>query len=176
LSAEALQQYRQLCDRIGQKFAEIRAKHPEQFACRSGCHSCCKPGIGVGRLEKESLKEFLLSDPARVDEAIALENANPFEGKRCSFLRANGECLVYEARPFVCRSFGAPLQVQSLDDEEVRLRDVCELNFKGIDITQLPADDVLNSDTLNTLLALLTKRAFPGDKSRTRLELSSLLK
>ncbi len=130
----------------------------------------------MGRLEKEALKALLLSRPGLIDEATKLEAENPHQGKRCDFLKANGDCLVYEARPFVCRSFGAPLQVQSLDDEDVKLRDVCPLNFKSLDITTLPANEVLNVDTLNTLLALLTKSAFPGDKSRTRLNLGALLK
>ncbi|HEY8280416.1 MAG TPA: YkgJ family cysteine cluster protein [Bdellovibrionota bacterium] len=171
-----LSQYRELCARLDSKFSEIHGRYSSQFACRNGCHSCCKPGIKVNRLEKEALKQFLLSHPSVRNEIEATERENPHGGKRCNFLSVSGACLVYEARPLVCRSHGAPLQMRPLEveDENTRVRDVCPLNFKELDIAKLPAEAVLNMDTVYTLLALLLKRTFPGDENRTKLELSEI--
>jgi Fe-S-cluster containining protein len=174
----ALSQYRALSLRLDDKFSEIQSRHPDKFVCRLGCHSCCKPALTVSRLEKESLKVFLEAKPELVETLRALEKENPHKGKRCNFLSSEGACLVYEARPLVCRSHGAPLQVRPLrsEDENLRMRDVCPLNFTELNIAQLPPDSVINLDTLNTLLALLTKMAFPKDESRTNLEVDALLR
>lgn len=172
MNQQNLNQYRELRVRVDEKFREIHDAYPSEFQCRMGCHSCCKPGLTVNRLEKEALREVVA---ARETELRALAAENPFGGKRCSFLSANGACAVYEARPFVCRTHGAPLQFRPLEAaENERARDVCPLNFKQ-GIAELPATAVINLDTINTLLALLSQRAFPGDASRTPLTVDGLL-
>jgi Fe-S-cluster containining protein len=42
----------------------------------------------------------------------------------CPNLNDRGECLMYESRPLVCRTFGLPLR-----DAERYVGDICELNF-----------------------------------------------
>lgn len=177
MSDPRLEPYRELRARVDAKFSEIQAAHPADFACRQGCHSCCKPALTVNALERAELAAFLRARPELVTELRALEAANPFRGKRCAFLRAGGDCAVYEARPFVCRSHGAPLQFRPLDakDENERVRDVCPLNFTQRSIAELPANDVINLDTIHTLLALLSQRAFPGDLSRTALRVGEIV-
>jgi Fe-S-cluster containining protein len=177
LSDEALAQYRGLRARVDAKFEEIRAAYPAEFACRTGCHSCCKPSLTVNALEAEALGLFLEARPALVEELRELARENPHRGKRCAFLSAAGECRVYEARPLVCRSHGAPLQFRPLGskDEGERARDACPLNFTGTSLTQVPATSVINLDTIHTLLALLAQRAFPGNAERTPLTLDGLL-
>jgi len=160
-------QYQNLCERLDQKFAEIQSKYPQSFACGRGCHSCCKPGLTVNRLEKAVLERHFQQNPQLQLEAKNLEESDPHKGTRCRYLRASGDCLVYEVRPIVCRSHGAPLELRSTEDENIRMRDVCPLNFKTLDIVTLPNESVLNLETLNTLLGLLTKLAFPGDETRT---------
>lgn len=173
----SLEQYRDLRGRVDDKFREIVALYPADFSCRLGCHSCCKPSLTVNALEREELRTHLEARPALVTELRELEAANPHKGKRCSFLRADGACAVYEVRPLVCRSHGAPLQFRPLDskDENLRNRDVCPLNFTARGISELPATSVINLDTINVLLALLVQRSFPGDQSRTPLRVNALL-
>ena len=43
----------------------------------------------------------------------------------CPNLNERGECLVYENRPLVCRTFGLPLR-----DGGRYIGDICELNFR----------------------------------------------
>lgn len=164
-----------LSQRVDEKFAEIHSRYPQAFRCAEGCHSCCKPGLTVSRLEAARIQEGLATDPARSAALLATEAADPFQGKRCSFLQAGGGCGIYELRPLVCRSHGAPLQFASPDGSEMRLRDVCPLNFTGEDLATLPADAILNLDTLNTLLAVLNKQAFGKDRTRVALKPSALL-
>ena len=175
----SLSQYRELRTRVDALFGEIRARHPDSFACRLGCHACCKPGLTVNALEREEIARFLSTHPELFAELLAMEKTDPHSGKRCAFLGSEGTCRIYESRPLVCRSHGAPLQFRPLqsrpgDESAVRERDACPLNFTGENIGTLPASDVINLDTLNTLLALLSQRAFPGDESRTPLRASAL--
>jgi uncharacterized protein len=170
-----LDQYELLLARLDQKFTEIRGHYPKEFSCARGCHGCCRPGVTVNRLEAQALQNYFIENPDLGEKARALEASNPFKGDRCHFLEASGNCLVYEARPLVCRSHGAPLEMRSLEDEGVKLRDVCPLNFTGLDIVTLPSAHLLNLDTMNTLLALLSEMEFPGDESRTLLRVDALL-
>jgi Fe-S-cluster containining protein len=177
--AQALSQYTDLLTRVDHLFGEIRSRHSGAIKCALGCHSCCKPALTVGPLEAAAIREGLAGDHSRAAELRALEATNPHRGKRCSFLRADGGCGIYELRPLVCRSHGVPLQFKDPDaggrEEAARLRDVCGLNFVGEDIGRLPAADVMNLDTLNTLLALLTQRAFGKKMERVELKVSAIL-
>lgn len=181
MSGDPIHQYRELLRRLDEKFAEIQARYGSEFACRLGCHSCCKPGLTVGALEAQALKLWFEAHPEAAEAARRLEAANPHKGKRCALLDEHGACVAYEARPLVCRSHGAPLQFKDpegrgKDDEQLRLRDVCPLNFKSVELSSLPPDSVLNLDTLNTLLALLTRLAHPGNEARTPLRIGSILR
>ena len=170
-----MESYRELRARLDAKFEEIRREHPKQFACQLGCHSCCKPGLTVNAIEKEEIRIFLREHPEIVARLKDVSKGNPHQGKRCSMLDAQGQCLIYEVRPFVCRSHGAPLQFRPLDaGENQRARDSCPLNFSSLSLAEIPANFVINLDTLNTLLALLCERGFPGDRSRTSLNIRIL--
>lgn len=157
--------YRDFLKKVDDKFQEIAQKHPQDFQCKLGCHSCCKPNLTVNELEHSAIQDFFDRNPEALIEAQRLATAKPHGKKRCAMLDEKGACAIYEARPLVCRSHGAPLQFRDPDSkEEDRFRDVCPLNFTGKNIGELEPIDVINLDTINTLLALLTKRASYGSK------------
>ena len=172
---EALAQYRALLEKVDRLFADIQNRHPGEFSCRLGCHSCCKPNLTVNALEAENIRQGI--SPALAEKMRALEATDAFHGLRCTFLEADGACGIYGLRPLVCRSHGLPLQFKDLGEaegEEAVFRDVCYLNFRDQDISQLPDQDVLNLDTLNTILAMLNRMAGGGEK-RTDLTISGIL-
>ncbi len=176
MSTKPLEQYAELLRRLDEKFAEIQSKYPAEFSCRLGCHQCCVPNLTVGPLERDALRAYLQSRPEIAEQAKQLEAENPHGGTRCTFLQSDGGCLIYEARPLVCRSHGAPLQTRDPYNEQQRFRDVCPLNFTTTEIASLPAESVLNLDTLNTLLSLVTRLAHPEDESRTPLRVAEILR
>jgi Fe-S-cluster containining protein len=125
----------------------------------------------INALEANALKEGLKAfDESRIQALLENEKSNPFQGKRCSFLLKDGSCGIYELRPIVCRSHGAPIQFK--DEEEKLFRDVCPLNFTNQNIGNLHPNDVMNLDTINSLLALLLKFSALGEK-RTELKPSN---
>jgi hypothetical protein len=154
-AAAALANYRALVAKVDAKVAEISARHPAALACRAGCHGCCQPGLTVNSVEAAHLAAFLAADPARRARAREAVAADAHAGTRCALLAADGRCSVYEARPIVCRSHGVPVQVLRTTIAKVKTRDVCPLNFVGLPLAELPAGDLIDLDTLNTLMALI---------------------
>lgn len=176
LAPEIFAQYAELRRRVDEKFAEVAAAHAGAMKCASGCHKCCAPGLTVSALEAAVLRDFLRARPELAAAALVNERANPHRGKRCSFLSAGGECLIYEARPLVCRSHGIPLQYADPEGgNESKLRDVCDLNFVGVDLAELNPGHILNLETVNLLLSLLNQRAFGKKTERVALQPSALV-
>ncbi len=125
-------------------FARVQLAHSEAFACRHGCADCCAVDLTIFPVEAGPIEEALKAAPDSLLQAIA---ARRTRNDHCVML-VNGACAVYEQRPIICRSQGLPL----LADEE---RAVCPRNFVGSDLDGLATGDVLNLNTLNTLLSVL---------------------
>ncbi len=152
-------------NRVSEKFAQIEAKHGDSFACQKGCHSCCKPDLTVSPIEAHAIGQYI--------KAESIENTDPFGIKRCTFLAKDGACVIYPVRPLVCRSHGAPLQYFDQATKS-HFRDVCPLNFTDKELTSVAAEDVMNLDTLNTLLATLNVQAFGKKDALKRIPLDQI--
>jgi Fe-S-cluster containining protein len=165
-------QISELQEKVSAKFEEIFEKHRRSMSCAISCHSCCKPGISVSRIEAKLIQSIFLQKQSQLEE---LKKANPHKGKRCEFLDAAGACAIYDVRPVICRSHGAPIQYRDPNGKDFekaeRYRDACELNFKGISLKDLPLNDIFNIDTVNTLLSLLQAQEF-GKQDVERFPLS----
>jgi hypothetical protein len=84
----------------------------------------------------------------------------------CAALGPDGRCRIYEARPFVCRTHGAPIRMtrHSLP--------VIESCFRNFGATTPDPDCVLDQTTLSAL-TLAVDRDAGGDGSR--IDLATLL-
>jgi uncharacterized protein len=79
-----------------------------RMPCTPGCSDCCR-AMTVLPLEAYAL----LSSAAPL-----VENAQrPDAGDACPFLSAERRCLVYAARPFLCRTRGFPIVYVNGDGE-----------------------------------------------------------
>jgi Fe-S-cluster containining protein len=111
-------QLRVLFDRVSARVHALQAALPG-WPCRSGCDACCKRLARVPeltRVEWELLREALEALPELV-RAACLRRAEllreqvqrsgdtgPFV---CPWLdEGRGVCLVYQARPLACRTYG----------------------------------------------------------------------
>lgn len=88
----------------------------DQTPC-NGCTRCrhrCTAGIPITRSEYEAIRDHLKSLPPRERDAVLGQNKQcPWPGSpghaytACRFFDTrSGLCLVYPARPLVCRLFG----------------------------------------------------------------------
>ena len=139
--------YRRILDRADGFFRSVTETQPENLQCGRGCSLCCYglfeigsgdvPLIaeGLGKLHPRRRRKII----QRAVDIIAssahpnLRECSPIEKEKffdrtasvaCPSLSDAGECMIYESRPLVCRTFGLPLR-----EQERYIGDVCELNF-----------------------------------------------
>ena len=163
-----LENYLALVNRVDELCHRTVEKLGSHIYCRAGCDACCLH-ISVFAVEAAALKEALAKlseeDAALVREAALQARADG----PCPLLH-NGLCLLYEARPIICRTHGLPLLVQR--DGESRV-DFCPSNFRGL--PNIPGDAVIDLERLNTVLATINAlylKDFPG---RERLTIARVL-
>jgi Fe-S-cluster containining protein len=140
--------YTRILDRADSFFRSVEKAQPQNLQCGRGCSLCCyglfEIGSGDVPLLADGLEKLHHRRRAmivrRAQEIVAesahpdLRNCSPAEkaaffdrtaSTPCPNLNERGECLMYEHRPLVCRTFGLPLR-----DGERYIGDICELNFR----------------------------------------------
>jgi uncharacterized protein len=134
--------------------APLAATQGARLRCCAGCHGCCADGLAVFAIE---------ADLIELRHADLLANGAPSGGGGCAFLDGEGQCRIYESRPYVCRTQGLPLRWLGRDEHEgaVELRDICVLNVEGgPPLEALPADQCW---TLGPVEARLAARQIGAD-------------
>lgn len=85
--------------------SQVRAIAQPFAPCKRGCSDCCYQRVIVTQLEAQVIGEAIRRPPARVQASAELPPLNAFgRDTPCTFL-ADGECSIYEHRPFACRSY-----------------------------------------------------------------------
>ncbi|HET7711932.1 MAG TPA: YkgJ family cysteine cluster protein [Thermoanaerobaculia bacterium] len=167
--------YRDLLSRADEFFADIVRQQPQNLQCGRGCSLCCYglfeisaadvPVIaeGLARLRTAARRAVIQRALGLVDSGHPnLRECSPDEKEAffdrtasvaCPALNAEGECLIYDERPLVCRTFGLPLR-----NGDEFIGDVCELNFQESPKEDLEAaawdlqwEDVLGPDDEYTI-------------------------
>ncbi len=141
-----LRNYRQLAARVDGLCGQIEERCREHLVCREGCDSCCRH-LSLFWVEAVALAWALKqADPIQA-ETIRQQARSATETGPCPLL-LGGRCLLYAARPLICRTHGLPLLLER--DGERRI-DYCPRNFQQA--TTLPPGAVVNLETLNATLA-----------------------
>ncbi len=128
-------------------FRSVMQEQPQNLQCGRGCSLCCYGLFEIGSADVPVIAEGLARlHPARRKKIVRraeeivessehpdLRDCSPIEKDRffsrtaetpCPNLDDSGQCMIYEHRPLVCRTFGLPLR-----DGDNYLGDVCDLNF-----------------------------------------------
>lgn len=139
--------YSRILDRADAFFRRVAKSQPQNLQCGRGCSLCCYGLFQIGGADVAMIAEGLQKlHPMRrkriiqrAKEIIATSNhpdlrdCSPAErdlffertaSTACPNLGEAGECMIYEHRPLVCRTFGLPLR-----DGDRYLGDICDLNF-----------------------------------------------
>lgn len=143
--SHVLENYRQLAARVDALCATIIAALGEQITCSSGCSSCCT-SITVFPVEAAAMREALQHLPDQLAEEILRHISEHAEGERCPLL-FHHRCLLYEARPIICRTHGLPI-IYTTDGQQSS--DCCPLNLTEAE--SIPGSSAVDLDKLNTLL------------------------
>nr|WP_320190128.1 YkgJ family cysteine cluster protein [uncultured Desulfobacter sp.] len=138
-----LKNYTDLIKRVDEHIQRLARVHKDRLACKKGCDECCR------HLSLFPVEAFALSRAfSRLDAGCrgkVLEQAQ--QNDRACPLLVDHVCMVYEARPIICRTHGYPLYMEK---EGRAVVDFCPKNFKGV--KTLDHSDMLDLDRMNTLL------------------------
>jgi Fe-S-cluster containining protein len=139
--------YRKILERADRHFDDVFARQRQHLQCGRGCSFCCYGLFEIGAADIPLLAQGLQALDGRVRRGIVnrarrllTEQRHPdlrecsaeekkafFDrtaGAACPNLSRTGECLVYESRPLICRTFGLPIR-----DGDRYIGDICDLNF-----------------------------------------------
>lgn len=139
-------------------FNKVQEKYKSDMLCSAGCSKCCYTDISVFEVESEKITAWFES--LALDFKDQLKNlwSQKNDNNACAFLYDN-KCTIYEVRPLICRTQGAPLYLSTEN-----ILDYCPLNFTHHE----PEKSYwLNLERLNTMLSLAATAA--GKQERIRL-------
>lgn len=128
-------------------FTRVEARHGSDMQCATGCSDCCHVQLTITGVEAAAIRALVESWPA--DRRAALANPGP----HCAALDTDGRCKVYDARPIVCRSHGAPIRMRR---DSLPVIESCFRNFTQ---TEPDADCVLDQETLSALTLAVDRDA-----------------
>ena len=155
----------ELAAKIDAFFTRVETRHGDDMQCTSGCSDCCHVRLTITSAEARAIADHLAVLPAPTRAALAAY-ARGQQADRCAALDGAGRCQIYEVRPVICRSHGAPIRTKV---GALPVIQNCHHNFTH---TVPDADCVLDQETLSAL-TLLVDRAEGGDG--TRVDLAKLL-
>ena len=149
--------------RLDPLLQKLHLRFENQLKCGKGCHECCVDELTVFEVEAQSIQ-------ARYPHVL---KEKPHPPGKCAFLNIDGECRVYEARPYVCRSQGLPLRwLDEHQGEWVEFRDICPLNDENIALEKLDENDCWTVGPEEEFLA--TTQSREGAQPGKRVELRAL--
>lgn len=144
-----LQNYGTLLARVDAHIKQVETKYSNEIACKKGCDDCCR-FLNLFPVEAFALSAAFCQMDNFSQNLIMKGLEKGTEG--CPLL-IGGQCMLYEARPIICRTHGYPLYFEK--DGET-LVDFCPKNFNGM--TGFPKDSLFDLEQLNTLLATINKQ------------------
>lgn len=157
-----------LARKVDAFFERVAARHTADMQCSSGCSDCCHVRLTVTGIEAAALRAHVAALTA-TDCAALAANIAAAPADRCVALDANGRCLVYAARPIVCRSHGVPIR---MTEQSLPVVESCHRNFTARGPAAADPDCILDQTTLSALV-LAADRQARGDG--TRIDLAKLL-
>lgn len=168
----ALDNYRTLVGRVDELCADISASLQEQITCSEGCSGCCA-AITLFPVEAAALGEALAALPAPEAAAIRDHVRRNAVEERCPLL-SNRRCLLYRARPIICRTHGLPILFTEGDERRL---DCCPRNLTSRE--SLSGSTIIDLDRLNGVLvainALYLKQTKASPDSPRRLTIAEAI-
>lgn len=167
---QPLENYHRLLDKVDQLCEGITLLLGDALTCHAGCASCCI-AISVFPVEAAALIEAAGQLPPEQYQLLKQRLAQPPDEEQCPLLYEN-RCLLYHARPIICRTHGLPILIT--EEGGQRRMDICPLNCQGVE--RIPGEAMIDLERLNALLVsvnVLYLREF-GIKLPERIPLTTL--
>lgn len=166
-----MSRYPELAAKVDAFFTRVMDRHGADMRCNSGCSHCCHVRLSITHVEADAIRDEVARWPAERAQALAA-NALAARPDQCAALDANGRCLVYAARPYVCRSHGAPIRLVELRTKQVTVT-ACSENFTAHGPAAADPDCQFDSATMAALTLAVERDA--GYDGSTREDLANVL-
>ncbi|TVQ85874.1 MAG: hypothetical protein EA393_13170 [Bacteroidetes bacterium] len=138
-------EYFNIRDELDRHCAELYKLHAPHLNCKSGCDSCCMD-FSIFPVEFYTIKK-------QAGYNLKKGNISASEGE-CPFL-VNHRCVIYDARPIICRTQGLPLLYMGVEQWELS---ACELNFTNFDFNEFTEESTFPQDKYNSRMFLLNQK------------------
>ncbi|MDK9719052.1 MAG: YkgJ family cysteine cluster protein, partial [Trichlorobacter sp.] len=107
--AQPLDNYHRLLDKVDQLCEGITTLLGDALTCHAGCSSCCI-SISVFPVEAAALIEAAGQLTSEQCQQRKHQLSNP-QNEDCCPLLLDDCCLLYQARPIICRTHGLPILI-----------------------------------------------------------------
>jgi len=141
-----LENYYQMIARVDALCRGIQDALSTRITCSKGCSGCCT-AITLFPVEAAALNAALEALPDEQRTAIRQHVAENSGGERCPLLKDHC-CLLYAARPIICRTHGLPIIFTEGNQRKI---DCCPRNL-GENEQVVSGSTIIDLDKLNTLL------------------------
>ena len=149
--------YNEYISKVDLFCTDVKKVYDSSIICSKGCDSCCRH---LSLFPVEAIHMRVAMDTCSQDVRMKIiekaEASLQAPQGDCPLLD-QGECLLYEVRPMICRTHGYPILVE--EGGEFRV-DHCPLNFRSGET--IDRRFILDLNTLNTALATIN-RLFVND-------------
>lgn len=163
-----LENYRALVARVDELCDRTFTALGAHIACRAGCDACCRH-LSIFAVEAAALREALRELPEEKAALIRSKAKASDQNAPCPLLH-DGLCLLYHARPIICRTHGLPLLLERQGERSI---DFCPENFQGLE--SIPGSAVIDLERLNTMLATVNALFLQEHPGPERLTLAEAL-
>jgi uncharacterized protein len=161
-------EYRDVASKVDGFFTRVQARHGRDMQCETGCADCCVVRLTITVVEAAEIRGFVAGWPSTRRTTLAANVAASTSA--CAALDPAGRCLIYDARPIVCRSHGVPIRMRA--PGSLPVVEACHRNFTEHGPAEADPDCILDQTTLSALV-LAADRESGGDGSR--IDLAKLL-
>ena len=151
-----MSRYPELAAKVDAFFTRVQARHGDQMRCGSGCHHCCHVRLSITRVEADAIRAEIATWPVERKTRLTA-NAAAAATDRCPALAPDGLCLVYAARPIVCRSHGAPIRMR--DERALPVVQACAENFTVVGPAAADPDCIIDQTTLSAMVLVVDRDA-----------------
>ena len=145
---DSMRNYRELVRRVDSLCDAIGTRLAGHLTCRKGCDACCLH-LSLFPVEASVLAEAVKNLPAPQLDKLRERAINARPDGPCPLLEDH-VCLVYQARPMICRTHGLPILSRIDGDAKV---DFCPENCQ--ELSALSGDTVIDIDRLNAALTAI---------------------
>lgn len=150
---EILFEYQNLVYKVDSLCQKLEQLHQRHLVCRPGCSQCCEVERTVLPIEAYVVEQRLrMLSPERIKRLRKLHHKND---DVCPLLLRD-RCVIYAARPIICRTHGLPILYREAARSFV---DYCRLNFTKLPQTHIfQANEILDMNDFNVELIQLDKK------------------